>query len=96
MQFEYWGILLIPRMMFRTVESMMEKSAMFAASVKSSARLGVLMKAICAAPIYDRVSAHEVKWGANIRGKETSASLWKVLRYGIRTYEGNDVDQRAQ
>jgi hypothetical protein len=36
---------MIPRMMLRTVVSMMEKSAMFAASVKSNARLGVLMKA---------------------------------------------------
>ena len=40
------------RMTFRTVLSMMDKSAMLAASVKSSSMDGGLMKATCAAPIY--------------------------------------------
>lgn len=51
-----------PRMVLRTVLSITEKSAMFAASVKSSFRVGVLRKAIWTAPIYVRVRIYFAYW----------------------------------
>jgi hypothetical protein len=72
---------MMPRMVFRTVFSIKKQSAMLAASVKSSLRLGGLTKLTCAAPI--------------LVSNQPCVPAYRV-EFKKESYQRNDIGERAE